>query len=226
MNHMQPGQVIAPHSSSEEPQPGQQPSQPQPSGQPTPERPTETPEPTPTPFPEPEQDARSLLSPRTDSAMQMGSMPADISWTAAEFVEHEKTASWYAALAAVTVVIAVAVYFVTKDKISTGTIVAVLIGFGLFAARKPQMQAYRLSSNGIQVGGKVYGFYDYKAFSVTEDGAVISVVLSPLRRFMPPLTIYVAPEVEESVVAFLGMFMPFEQHRADAVDNLMRKIRF
>jgi hypothetical protein len=222
MNDTQPGQVVTPHSSSEEPQLPQ----PLPNGQPAPDRPEAVPEPTPAPSPAAGPDAMSVSVPQANGFTPSDPALNDVTWTAAEFIEHEKSANWYGALAAVGVIIAALVYFLTKDKISTAVVVVVLIGFGFYAARKPQTQEYRLSVGGIQIGSKVYNFHDFKAFSVVEDGAVISVILSPLRRFMPPLTIYVAPQVEEQVIDFLSAFMPFEQHRADAVDSLMRKIRF
>jgi hypothetical protein len=48
----------------------------------------------------------------------------------------------------------------------------------------------------------------------------------PLKRFMPPLTVYLAPEMEEQIVDFLAQLLPFERHRQDAVDGLLKRIRF
>jgi hypothetical protein len=150
----------------------------------------------------------------------------DISWTAAEFVEHEKSASWYLALALVGGVVAAIAYLISHDKITTGVIVFVMVGFGLLAARRPREQHYRLTAQGVQIGNRAYGFQDFRTFSVTEDGSIVSIVFTPLKRFMPALTIYVAPNLEEQVVQFLSAFLPFERHRVDAVDSLMRRIRF
>lgn len=176
------------------------------------------------PAPEPEQaliaESVNTPLPPSDSAVE------DIAWTAAEFIEREKGPQWYGVLVLVTVAIAAVAYLFTKDVISVGTILVVMLGFALFAARKPREQDYLLSVHGIQIGSKVYNIHDFKAFSITEEGGVISVVLAPLKRFMPPLTMYVAPEAEERVFNFLSLLMPFEQHRHDAVDSLMRRIRF
>jgi hypothetical protein len=245
MNDNQPGQLITPQGSEE-------PRQPMP-GTPEPDRPPEVtgPAPSPTPSPEP---IVSAPSPATYPAPDVSAVPVpaaapdanwqfsggdttpassfqlpvmeDLVWTAAEFVEHEKSASWYVMLAVVGVVIAALSYLVSHDKITAGVIVAVMAGFGVFAARRPRTQQYRMSNNGILVGNKIYAFHDYKTFSVTEDSSVISIVFMPLKRFMPPLTIYVVPDMEEKVVNFLGGFMPFERHKADAVESLMRRIHF
>lgn len=242
MEEFKPGQVISPHSI----QPASPPEPtPPPTGAPQPDRPTEQPEPAPTPLPEPEPatppaatttsppptaDADWNFTSETDAAAPASAvpadLPADLSWTASEFIAHEKAPSWYGALAAVAIVIAVLVYLVTKDKISTGIVVLAALAFGIFAHRKPQTQQYGLSREGLQIGQKQYDFQEFKTFSVTEDGAIASVVFMPLKRFMPPLTIYVAPDMENQVVEFLSAYLPFQEHKADAVDSLLKRIRF
>lgn len=150
----------------------------------------------------------------------------ELSWTAAEFIAHEKSAGWYGLLTLGTVIAATVVYLLTKDKLSTGTVVLAALALGAFAARKPKSQQYSVRPDGIQVGQKLYDFQDFKTFSVAEEGAVASVVFMPLKRFMPSLTIYLVPELEDQVVDFLSAYLPFEQHKTDAVDSLLRRIRF
>lgn len=123
-------------------------------------------------------------------------------------------------------VVAALAYLISHDKITTGVILLVMLGFGIAAARRPRTQQYRLSPGGLQIGGRAYSFHEFRTFSVTEDGSIVSIVFTPLKRFMPALTIYVAPDIEEQVVGFLSAFLPFERHKADAVDSLMRRIRF
>ena len=243
MNDTQPGQLIVPHSS-EDPKP------PTP-GVPEPDRPAEAPEsaPAPNPLPEPAyppQPAAPLAAPVALSTVEpiapmqpsveapqpspayqaaVGD-PNAISWTAAEFVEHQKSPGWFAALAGSAVVIAALAYLISRDNITTGVIVLTMLGFGLFAARRPHTLSYSISAFGLQIGQKQYAFHEFKAFSVTEEAATISIVFMPLKRFMPPLVIYLVPDIETKVVEVLSVFLPYEPHRADAVENLMRRIHF
>lgn len=161
-----------------------------------------------------------------DEANQGEPLPEEVQWTAAEFIEHHKGVSWYGLLVLAAVVLAVADYFATKDIFSAVVIVVAAGMFGVYAARKPRTRDYHLSPGGLQIGEKTYGFQDFKNFSVAEEGAVSSIVFMPLKRFAPPLTIYVSPDIEESVLNYLSAFLPFEQHRADAVDGLLRRIHF
>lgn len=241
-----PGQVISPQNTSvaAPPPPTEPPTGP--TGAPQPERPAEppTPPPPPTPLPDPKateevanagwqfrSEAAGASSQQIPSGLEPpisadADVPDGLSWTASEFITHEKSVGWYGLLAATAIVAAVLVYLVTKDKISTGIVILAAIALGVFAARKPQIQTYSLLPEGLQIGSKVYSFQEFKTFSVIEEGTITSVVFMPFKRFMPPLTIYVAPELEDKVVNFLSVFMPFEQHKADAVDSLLRRIRF
>jgi len=150
----------------------------------------------------------------------------DIMWTAAEFVENHKGTNWYLSLLGVGAVASAIAYFLLKDLFSAIVIALAIIAFAVYASRKPRDQQYHLNTFGVQVGTKVYEFHDFKAFSVMHDEGVISIVLRPLKRFMPSPSLYVIPEVEERVIEVLSMVLPAEQHKPDAIDSLMRKIRF
>lgn len=237
-NTQQPGQVIVPHDSNEPQTTGD--------GAPEPERPTEQPEPAPTPTAPPEPAAtavtpqavepQSMATPDTanwqfhqEAETGLGAqepLPDNINWTASEFIAHEKSASWYGILALTGLVAAGLDYLITRDIFSTVVILFAAVAFGVFAGRKPRTQEYNLSRLGIQIGVKSYSFQDFKTFSISEEGAIASVIFMPLKRFMPPLTLYVAPDMEDQVVDYLSAFLPFEQHKADAVDSLLRRIHF
>lgn len=242
-DQLQPGQVISPHGADEPAVPN--------TGAPEPERPIEPaaePTPPPTPGLEPVADPVTVLAPnpdlplpgaevneaewsfRTESDAIPGipqpQLSGPLTWMAAEFIEHEKSPQWYGLLALGGFAAAAIDYWITHDLFSTGVILFAVAAFGLFAARKPREQQYGLDAQGILVGNKVYQYHDFKTFSVIDEGKAISVVFMPLKRFMPPLTIYLTPDIEEKVLNFLSAFLPFEQHRADAVDSLLRRIRF
>lgn len=149
-----------------------------------------------------------------------------ISWTASEYVAHQKNSGWYVLLGLGAVLITGVVYFVTRDVVSS---VVTLLGatmFGVFAARQPKVLTYELSQHGIRIGQKFYAYTDFRSFSVQEEGVINSIFLSSMKRFMPGLTIYFPPDQEEQIIGTLGDFLPHEEKSADAIDRLMRKVRF
>jgi len=235
MDTQQPGQVITPQGDD--------------AGAPEPQRPVENPTaaPAPAPVSEPEptvpaptatvatdpQPAPAAETPASpDKSWQFheeGPAPAPIgnlSWTAAEFIEHPKGAGWYGLLAIGGIAAAALVFWLTRDIFSLVIILFATLALGVFAARKPREQQYSLSHQGVQIGTKTYGFQEFRTFSVADEGSVASVVLMPLKRFMPPLTLYVSPDMSDQVIDYLVAILPFEQRKADAVDGLLRRIKF
>ena len=147
-------------------------------------------------------------------------------WTASEFVDHEKNKVWFVQLAAIAAVAATLIYFITQDKITVAVIIIAAGLFGATAHRKPRTLKYRLDSSGIHIANKFYNYDNFKSFSILEEGALSSIQLLPLKRFMPPISLYYPPESEDQVIMMLGSYLPHEIRRRDPIDSLMPKVRF
>ena len=126
----------------------------------------------------------------------------------------------------VAVLVAVGVYFLTRDYVSAGVVIFAAIVFGIFGSHKPRQLQYRLNHRGITIDKKHYSFNEYRSFSVIQEEAFSSITLMPLKRFAPPLSLYFAPEDEEQIINILSATLPFEERNRDAVDALMHRIRF
>jgi len=85
---------------------------------------------------------------------------------------------------------------------------------------------YSLDNRGLTIAQKSYPYGVFRSFAVIDEGAFSSIVFIPLKRFMPVLTIYYAPEDENEVVATIADHLPMEQRKRDAIDTLLHKIRF
>lgn len=149
-----------------------------------------------------------------------------IVWTASEFVAHEKSSSWYGALALAAVIGAGLIYLLTQDVISSIVILFCALIFGIYGARQPRQLQYRIGDQGLSIGPRHYSYEEFKSFSVATDGAFSSIIFSPLKRFATLKTIYYAPEDEDQIVEVLADRLPFEEHVPDVVDRLMHRIRF
>lgn len=212
-NNQQPGQVIKPGQAEEttfkfSPD--------VPSGNPVAPNPLQEPGPDQVPPPEPEASS----TPPPPSAGD------GVSWTASEFIAHEKSAGWYTALLLATAIIIVIVYLLTRDKISAVVVLFCAFALAALAGRKPRQLQYKINSSGITIAEKHFEYGLFKSFAIVPEGAFSSIVLMPLKRFAPLTTIYYAPEDEEKIVNVLSSRLPLEPHKLDAVDSLMRRIRF
>ena len=152
--------------------------------------------------------------------------PETVSWTASEFVAHHKTAGWYVMLVVAAAAIAVAIYLITRDYISVGVVIGAAIILGIYGSHQPRQLEYKLDQRGIEIGPKRWSYNEFRCFSVIPDGAFSNIVLMPLKRFAAPISIYYDPEDEERILAVLNKQLPFEQARRDALDSLLRRIRF
>ena len=153
-------------------------------------------------------------------------VPDSVSWTASEFVAHDKSSGWYLMLSVAALAIGVIIYLITRDIISVVVVAVAAIMLGIYGSHKPRQLEYSLDSHGIGIGQKQYTYDEFGSFAVQADGAFSGVVFMPLKRFSPPIYIYYPPEDEEKIIAVLSGRLPFEEHKRDAVDSLMKKIRF
>ena len=150
-----------------------------------------------------------------------------ISWTASEYIAHHKPSSWFVMLGIAAVVVTALVYALTDgDLISTIAIPLIAFVFGMYAHRQPREQRYALSNNGVTIGERTYGFGELRSFAIIDEGPFSSIVFVPMKRFAPMLSIYYDPKDEELIAEFLAARLPMDQRGHDAIDRLMKKIRF
>lgn len=159
----------------------------------------------------------------TDEPVPTGEL---VQWSASEYIAHQKTAKWYTILIACSVLLSALVYFLAKDIIAVVFIMLIALVFGMAAARKPRVLDYTLDHSGLTIAGKVYHYGNFRSFAVIDEGAFSSIAFIPIRRFMPMLSIYYAPEDEDRIVRALAERLPMEQRKRDAFDTILHKIRF
>lgn len=149
-----------------------------------------------------------------------------VSWTASEFIAHEKSGGWYLGLLVASVVLAALVYLLTKDGISASVVVVGALFLAIYAGRQPRQLEYSLDNQGVSIGGKYFPYVGFRSFSIVDEGAFSSIVFMPLKRFAATTTIYYAPDDEDKIIDLISAHLPHEEHKPDPVDNLMRRIRF
>lgn len=155
-------------------------------------------------------------------------LPKDdvITWTASEYINHTRGAGWYLALVTGTIILAAVVYLITEDYFATGVIGIMGVVVAAFSTHKPKQVSYELSNFGLKAGEKAYPFSLFKSFTLIREGALSSVNLIPIKRFMPPLSIFFESADEQKIVATLGNYLPYEEGGLDAIERLSRRLRF
>ncbi len=151
---------------------------------------------------------------------------APVTWTASEFIAHHKSASWYVVLVLLTAAFGGLIFWLTHDYVTVALIAVAAILFGVMASRKPRELQYQIDGSGIHVGEKLYTYSSFKSFAVVQEEGVESIWFLPLKRFMPSLSIYFAPQDKDKIVGALSGALPFEHRQLDPLDKVIHKIRF
>ena len=162
---------------------------------------------------------------QNDDLQEKPKTSQELSWTASEFIEHKKNATWYASLFAITLVLAALAYFIADIVAGVMIMIAALL-FGITANRKPRELTYIISNSGLTVGKKKFSYNSFKSFSIVQEGGVQSIWFMPSKRFDPGLSIYFAPQDGQKIVDLLGTLIPYEQKKLDPIDKLMHRLRF
>jgi hypothetical protein len=150
----------------------------------------------------------------------------DLTWTASEYILHTKDAKWYLALAGVSAAMIALIYLLTRDVVSMAMVAVVVLLFAIMAGRPPRQLSYALRAGGIEIGQRFYPYSIFKSFAVVDEGAFSSIAFLPLRRFGQVVSIYYDPKDEDAIVESISKHLPVDIHKLDAVDQLMRRIRF
>jgi hypothetical protein len=225
---IQPGQTISPGAAQSSPpaevsspsllpSPAQQPPAPIAS----PVAPVEVPEPTQQP------DATPGFMPPANDYEEYASAPGSaVSWTASEFIAHEKAANWYILLFGGAIIVAGLTWLILKDIIAAAVILIAAIMLAAYSKRQPRELAYSVDDSGITIGQKHYPYTLFRSFSIIDEGAFSSIELMPLKRFSPAITVYFDPANEDAIAEALAPHVPFVPRKPDPVDQLIRRIRF
>jgi hypothetical protein len=150
----------------------------------------------------------------------------EVAWTASEFIARHKGAGWYIALVLIIIVVGLLVWLLSQDVVTVGAVVFAIVLFGVSAVRKPRVLTYRMGGKGLAIGDKFYPYAEFKSFSVIQEDAFSSISILPLKRFMPPISVYYEPQDEDAIVTILAAHLPMDNRQPDVVDQLMRKLRF
>jgi len=149
-----------------------------------------------------------------------------ISWEASEYVHHEKDSLWFIGVAVAGLLLVAMSLFLIKSITFTVLVVVMVVAVMVLATRPPRTIRYQLGPHGLQIDDKKYNFHDFKAFGVQQEGGIYSILLLPVHRFMPGVSVYFPPDQGESIVDIIGSFVPMEKITPDFIDTLTRKLRF
>jgi hypothetical protein len=159
------------------------------------------------------------------SATPEQSQQEPVRWQATEYIQHEKNGLWFVAFVLVTLGLMALAIFVIRSWTFAILIPVMATALLTYTHRPPRLIGYTLSHKGLHVNDHLYSFAEFKAFGVIRDGGEYSIMLVPIKRFRPGVTVYFPEEVGEALVDMLGTRLPMRELHLDVVDKIIRKLR-
>jgi len=149
-----------------------------------------------------------------------------VTWTAQEYVHIDKSPLWFVIFVVVVLgLIAIDVFFLQSWTFSV-LVIVMAVAVIIYTRRPPRMLTYGLSSQqGLYVDERLYHFEDFKSFGIIKDGEHHSIMMIPVKRFSPGVSVFFPEDAGEQIVDILGQRLPMEDLKLDVIDIVVRKLR-
>lgn len=173
--------------------------------------------------PDPQDADGERIEPHADQSAPLPVEP--IRWQANEYIHHEKNALWFVAFGAVVLGL-MALAILLMQAWTFAVLIAVMaVAVVVYSRRPPRELTYTLSPKGLYVGDRLYDLSEFKSFGIIHDGAEYSIMLIPVKRFLPGTTVYFPEVLGEQIVDFLGARLAMQELHLDIIDKVVRKLR-
>jgi hypothetical protein len=166
-----------------------------------------------------------LPSPAPADADKPSASDEPVHWQAQEYVHYEKKAPWFLGFGVVVAVLMAAAIFLMQSLTFAILIPVMAAALLVYTYRPPRVLDYTLSRQGLHVNDHLYSFNEFKGFGVIHDGDEYSIMLIPIKRFRPGVSVYFPEEAGEAIVDMLGARLPMQEHHLDIVDQIIKKLR-
>jgi hypothetical protein len=147
-------------------------------------------------------------------------------WSASEYVKYDKNALWFVGLGVVALAFIVVDFLAFKSYTFSALVIVMVIAIIVLSLRPARTINYTLSGDhGLYIGDKLYHFSEFKSFGLVKDHDQHSIMLIPIKRFSPGVSVYFPEEVGERIVDIFGARLPMENRKLDIIDIVVQKLR-
>jgi hypothetical protein len=149
-----------------------------------------------------------------------------VHWSANESIDAEKGGLWFVALIVIALLLIAGDIFLLKDFTFSILVVVMVAVIILYSRRPARLIDYTLSGEqGLYIGEKLYHFSEFKGFGLIQDQGHHSILLIPVKRFSPGVSVYFPEDVGEKIVDIFGARLPMHDMKLDFIDTIVRKLR-
>ena len=171
----------------------------------------------------PEQAPTNVQTADNTAAMSLPEQQP-VQWQAPEYIQDHRSAWWFIGFWVVVMVFMVIAVVLIKSWSFAILIPAMAAALTIYSHRPPRQISYVLSSKGLYVNEKLHPMSEFKSFGVVQGESLPSVMLIPVKRFRPGLTVHFPAEAGEAIVDMLGSRIPVQEIRLDFFDKLIKQL--
>lgn len=173
---------------------------------------------------QPEESPSGMIDEASTEGEELLDTPI-VRWQAHEYIHREKNATWYAIFAVIVILLITVAVFLMESITFAVLIVVMAAALVVYSGRPPHTIDYTLSRQGLHTNDHLYPFVEFKGFSVIHGDEEYSIMLVPVKRFKPGVTIYFPEDKGEAIVDVMAARLPMEESRVDFIDRLIKMLR-
>lgn len=148
-----------------------------------------------------------------------------IAWNAPEGVQVQRGAVWYVLFAIVLAGLMALAILVFQNWTFAILLPIMAVALFVLSNKNPQTINYAISPKGIYIADTLHDFSEFRAFGLLHENDQHSILLLPVKRFSPGLTIYFSEAEGEKIVDMLGARLPMQEIKPDALEKFIRLIK-
>ena len=148
-----------------------------------------------------------------------------IAWNAPEGVRVQRGAVWYVLFAIVLAGLMALAILVFQNWTFAILLPIMAVALFVLSNKNPQTINYAISPKGIYIADTLHDFSEFRAFGLLHENNQHSILLLPVKRFSPGLTIYFSEAEGEKIVDMLGARLPMQEIKPDALEKFIRLIK-
>lgn len=178
-----------------------------------------------------EQQTQPVIPEQQSAEAEVADQPSQlppiepVRWQAAEYVQYSKQPLWYVGFAAVVIILMVLAVWLMQAWTFAILILVMAVALMVYSHRPPRELHYVLSEKGLYINDQLHPMGEFKSFGVVKSTEINSLMLIPVKRFRPALSVYFPTEVGERAVDLLGAYLPMQDLKLDAFDKIVQKLR-
>jgi hypothetical protein len=148
-----------------------------------------------------------------------------VRWQATEYIHRDKSKIWFIVFGVVVIAFIFIAIFLIRSVTFAILVPVMAAALVVYSYRPPRIIEYTLSRQGLHINDRLYSFGEFKSFGVIRDDGEYSIMLIPIKRFRPGVTVYFPEDAGEAIVDMLGARLPMQELKLDVIDKLTRKLR-